>query len=168
MHPRVRTRIRLTVAGITGVSAFIFLALGLISGWRAVEVYHQTGLEYWQLGIARGLVYWGEPVAHATAMQRGSYFYVHTLPVEEVIDPPAPRYYVWRWELERYEDGDCRWLIPIWVPILALGTISVGLNRDTVRDRRILAGLCPSCNYDRRGLAHGPPCPEYGKTTAKG
>lgn len=46
------------------------------------------------------------------------------------------------------------WLLPLWL---------VGAARRSLRRR---GGRCPTCGYDRRGLAHDAACPECGMTPA--
>jgi hypothetical protein len=57
--------------------------------------------------------------------------------------------------------------IPLWIlpaaATLLMGAAGAPMITTALRRRR---GLCPSCAYDRRGLAPGAPCPECGKTPA--
>lgn len=53
--------------------------------------------------------------------------------------------------------------IPLWIPVLVTGLAgSFAWYLDRAADRRIRNGACPKCDYDRRGLALGAPCPECG------
>lgn len=54
--------------------------------------------------------------------------------------------------------------LPIWIPIAAATTAWLGLQwRDCAHSRR---GWCYRCDYDRRSLPPGSPCPECGRAKA--
>lgn len=58
--------------------------------------------------------------------------------------------------------------LPLWLPMVAtlLPTAFVWWL-DALARRRVRVNLCPSCDYDRTGLADGAKCPECGATPAK-
>jgi hypothetical protein len=76
----------------------------------------------------------------------------------------------WEWSsfymrnpVPSYDGTDCYLRIPFWPLVPLLLTASVMLGWREVRDnRRVRAGRCRSCGYDRRGLAEDAPCPECG------
>jgi hypothetical protein len=52
---------------------------------------------------------------------------------------------------------------PLWMLLIPLALITAAAGRtDTLDRRRARAGVCPSCGYDRAGIAPGALCPECG------
>ena len=57
--------------------------------------------------------------------------------------------------------------LPLWLPLLMTGIGGGLLWKSELRsERKRRAGLCPSCGYDRRGLAADAKCPECGTVPA--
>jgi hypothetical protein len=73
-----------------------------------------------------------------------------------------------RWWLTWEEDNIFRELdIPTWTLVaLAAATATGAWRLDTLARRRARAGLCPACNYDRRGIPAASVCPECGAAPA--
>lgn len=60
-------------------------------------------------------------------------------------------------------------LIPFWAPAcLTLSASLTAWRLDVAAWRRIRAGTCARCGYDRTGLAAGTACPECGSKRAVG
>jgi len=65
-----------------------------------------------------------------------------------------------------WQRGSSFWFafdLPLWIPSLlcTAGTI-FAWRLDDIARRRVRAGFCPKCDYDRTGLAAGAVCPECG------
>jgi hypothetical protein len=53
--------------------------------------------------------------------------------------------------------------VPLWAPVLALGSSTIWIWRVDAASRRLKHGnFCPKCGYSRTGLASTTPCPECG------
>jgi hypothetical protein len=77
----------------------------------------------------------------------------------------APVWCWWQW------DGQSSlrqaYVLPLWLPLsAALVFTIISMRLDSRWRRRILAGRCPSCNYDRIGLQKSSVCPECGEGPA--
>ena len=68
------------------------------------------------------------------------------------------------WWFRYQQDASGQYLyIPLWFLAVVSGSVTTNAWRlDTLARRRVRAGLCPKCNYDRTGLAPGAVCPECG------
>jgi hypothetical protein len=74
----------------------------------------------------------------------------------------AFQWWFYRWN----NDTDWAVVVPLWVfevPTLALAAAL--WRRDTTAARRVKAGQCAACGYDRSGIAPEHPCPECGAAT---
>jgi len=76
---------------------------------------------------------------------------------------PAPL----AWSVDRgYASAQGNWTVvavPLWPAVLiALVTTALVWRADAAYRRRSRVGLCPSCGYDRAGLAPSNLCPECG------
>ncbi len=59
--------------------------------------------------------------------------------------------------------GDVAYFVPLWCPtLLALLLTALAWRPDLIAHHRARKGLCPSCGYNRAGLAPGAVCPECG------
>lgn len=57
--------------------------------------------------------------------------------------------------------------IPLWFPLLfSLVVTTLAWRADAMHRRHARVGLCPSCGYDRSGLAASAVCPECGGTAS--
>lgn len=75
--------------------------------------------------------------------------------------------YNWRFE---YFRGNSDWnlSVPLWFPIaLVLLPTALAWRFDILAHRRARMGNCPTCNYDRAGLAADAVCPECGKAAVR-
>ncbi len=77
---------------------------------------------------------------------------------------PVPQLHWWfDWTRTRTYTFVC---IPLWPPALVCFAASaLAWRLDTLTTRRERHGACPSCGYDRSGLALPAPCPECGTAT---
>lgn len=80
-----------------------------------------------------------------------------------LISLPARKHGVW---FARASPGSA-WAflqaIPFWTPAaLAFAITAIAWRLDTLATRLARLNLCPTCRYDRTGLAAGAVCPECG------
>jgi hypothetical protein len=95
-----------------------------------------------------------------------------TLPLPSDFHQPPPRWMFGRrtgpffwWQFSDSSMPGIRVVIlPLWIPTLVLASLTtILLWEDLARRHRRRRGLCPSCGYDRRGLATPTTkCPECG------
>jgi hypothetical protein len=151
-HPRIRKTVKWAASAV----AVLLTVAWLLSGWYRLIIVGSnwsTGFHHGFFGFASG------PTPRAVTPI--SFYRESSLPI---------------WDLK------CTWQSAssgIWIAcsvwIVALAFIAVAfvlwlpdlrarLNQALIRAR---AGMCPSCNYDLRGLAPGAKCPECGGAEAK-
>ena len=68
-----------------------------------------------------------------------------------------------KWPIARGTLQSGLYYVPLWIPFLPFA-VATGLFwlPDYIAAKRVRAGRCPSCGYDRRGLAPDAACPECG------
>jgi hypothetical protein len=75
---------------------------------------------------------------------------------------PEPDRYTW-WGSWKLDSLGWRLVVPLWLlAAAALGVAIAASAPELLARRRARLNLCPSCHYDRAGLAAGAKCPECG------
>jgi hypothetical protein len=119
------------------------------------------------LGSVRWYAGWIGPSAHSVRILAGRVVVENRESIG--IFPPA------RWMFGRrrlqlalrpgWDFGSSAWwvVVPLWMPLVpTLMATATAWRLDTLARRRARIGLCPTCNYDLRGLPAASPCPECG------
>src|SRR5262245_51307500 len=176
--PRPRTLARWC---LTGLTALLITAAALSGWWRFFfdgpipGAYCEGGIEAGRLEAI--VVYPVGPMAirrHYGVLQRPPLVSESEAMRQMLIGwppgPPTTRFYWWgHWWIHLPQSSPGQALssialeVPLW-PIAALLAIPSALAwlLHIVRRRRLSAGLCTSCRYDRRGLSPNATCPECG------
>ncbi len=106
----------------------------------------------WGLGTGRGLIAMGWNATREAPF----------VPAEFYCGRVSEPFEWWFWNETSFNGTETR-AMPLWVPLLAVMTLSIPLWRNYVRARRSArAGKCPKCNYSLTGLPAGSACPECG------
>jgi hypothetical protein len=143
------------VTGVWAVSGWRWLALGGAK-WRVIcawgNVTWITSPEPLYLNTSR--VGWSEQEMRFHTAWRVSHMWVFGL---ACVDLGLIGLWDYRGSTRAVE-------VTLWPLPLLLTVLGVPVLRSGVRARRrALAGSCPSCGYDQRGIPPGSPCPECGK-----
>jgi hypothetical protein len=70
------------------------------------------------------------------------------------------------WVGQSGQEGAC--ILPLWIPLAPTHLATAAAWRlDALARRRVRAGLCPKCHYDRAGLAASAVGPECGSLPAE-
>jgi hypothetical protein len=140
--------------------AILTLAVWLLSAWFDASWYRyvQSGHLFEVLEVRGGCVVLLTPMGSAEGHQ----------PL--TIRQTREGYRRWRWGYAGSDPSCARYQqIPIWPGVVAFAAPACIL---WLTDRRSnwfrLAGACPKCGYDRRGLAADAKCPECGKLPERG
>lgn len=185
-HPRIRKAVKWGGAAVTVLLVVVWIG----SGWwevrcdsRKYRASLSGGTVYasnWEFPGVVGVPTAVTPVAAFNGINAGREIWVtpHSAymvtPALGAVHPDR-----FEWTLERRAYGSrFRWgfdgaldratragfaTIPLWAPtLLALLTTATAWRCDAVARRRARVGLCPTCHYDRAGLAAGADCPECG------
>lgn len=76
----------------------------------------------------------------------------------------------WRfepWFDSRFNECHAKVATPLWIPFVLIALPTAYLwKQDLVAARRVRAGLCRKCKYDRSGLSPSAPCPECNAATS--
>ena len=155
-----RWRRRWTRAGL--ISAAAIALVWLVSGWYGVGV-EWEGTDA-RSAFDRRVLCWAGMIVAVNQPMRGpspsspSITVVGPELLHELWQPS------WNWLPDfRTDRGASMIAVPLWIPLVLLGVpTGVAWWRDRRRGRRLNAGECPSCGYDRAGLAAGAACPECG------
>ena len=143
-HPRIRK----TVMWASAAATALLLVTWIASGWCAVS-WQSSGLRY-RLMLQSGRVGFAEIYAQLPPRARGWHFAVQE------------RSFAWMWARYAGRNFDARW-VPLWAPTLgAVLASAIAWRVGTLGRRRARRNLCPTCGYDRSGLAAGAVCPECG------
>ncbi|MCC6676062.1 MAG: hypothetical protein IT436_02855 [Phycisphaerales bacterium] len=153
MRPRRRTRKLVKWGG--AVLLLLTAAAWIVSmfGGLYISTYPRKKVG-WSLGIsaARGAI----AVSLVRAVPR---------PTEIIWDPFQVGFYS-IWKVDWRVDVNLKYArVPLWMPGLFFAAASGIAWRLDIRDHR-RGHHCPSCSYDRSGLAPAAPCPECGKSPA--
>jgi len=151
-HPRIRKTIKW--GGLVISAALLSLTIwtsGWDHAWSRVEATHMS-----TLGVGEGIAYFRSfKLGPGLTDPDGSSF-SQSLRVD-------PRNIKW-WVRSNRGVYDRLIEVPLWTPALASHIASaLAWRLDTLARRREKHGACPSCGYDRAGLAPSSPCPECGK-----
>jgi len=144
----------------TGASALVLIVAGfVVSGWWTVGLLCASSPNA-VVGMSRGavLLEWQD------GWLRGGHPHL-SLKI-------MPYYAGWGdlfWCPQRLGTATVReFLIPFWIPFLIAAAPTFLLWRaDRRATRREREGHCPTCGYDRSGLAPDAPCPECGAVPVK-
>ncbi|CAG0964830.1 hypothetical protein PHYC_00924 [Phycisphaerales bacterium] len=138
--------------------AVLLFVAWLGSGWWFISWIGASG---WSAGIGRGGFGFGRVVVPRE-------FAVSPGWVVGPDYPPARSGYapIWEWTVHWASPHPPNFYTstPLWIPFVTAAMLAAFLYRRHRREhRRTEAGLCPTCGYDRRGLASpAAPCPECG------
>src|SRR5262245_18640253 len=148
-HPRIRKSVKWggLVAGVAATVVWICSAWAYVGWWSATGTHvivakGALSLSWYQVGPS------GDPAAGWQAESQ------HTPSL------------VWRGFWLR-SPASWRLVVPLWPLLVATFlTAATAWRWDVLARRRALAGKCPTCGYDCRGLPARAACPECGSSTA--
>jgi len=150
-HPRIRKTIMW--GGIC--LAVVCVALIALTPNRGWGVFRTTQTHAQSLRITEGAMVWDVTTFSRPAPTEQTYthMFADRLPTSKVR---------W-WFYPQSVRAGWRRDLPLWMPALA-SLIAAGFawRLDTLARRRERMNACPSCGYDRTGLAPSSPCPECG------
>lgn len=107
------------------------------------------------VGIECGLAGW-------LRCETGSYPVLDRSPGWSLVKAERPEWLLWGWEWTSDRQSSS-FGVPLWpFAILAAIPACVLWVRTAKGRARAVAGRCPTCGYDRRGLAADAACPECG------
>jgi hypothetical protein len=144
-HPRIRKTIKWGGAVVTLLLVVVWIGSG-----------------YWRIVYCRG----------------GSCSVRHGCVIVDTLEAGESPYWPPGWWVDRMDQSMDWWfhgtarqwcggpgfvVVPLWT-FVALAALATGAawRRDAIARRRARLNLCPTCSYDRAGLAKGAVCPECG------
>lgn len=139
----------ITLGGLVGAAA-LMLACAASLRWTVIAAYGR-----WVLQLRSGALVWGTggPIGEGRGVA--------------IRRTPTAGLVVW-WPAQSLDTVEgTLYYFPLWLPAAAaLAPFAVAWPSEARAHRRIRAGRCPRCGYDRAGLALGATCPECGTVAA--
>jgi hypothetical protein len=163
-HPRIRKTIKWTGAAVTLLLIVIFIAsvalpdlhyysngwqVGVVAGQLTIfDLRKSPNLAAWPLKPAAPwhVNWWCDMYLGPSASRPGSV--ISDIGLRYLTQPPNVGIPIW------------------WFAALFAAASAIAWRLDTLARRRTRLNLCPTCNYDRTGLAKDAVCPECGAAIA--